>query len=127
MKRGKRPTKKRPKTTGAAKKRAVKKRAVKRSPAGRAGRARATSAAPGTMPLRVLPPAILTGGDVDADQQRARDAGDEAVGGSVATPDQDVVDELGRALGVEQEPGDEVRTAEEILRERDRHRWKQEE
>jgi hypothetical protein len=79
------------------------------------------------MPLRVLPPAILTGGDVDADQQRARDSGDEAVGGSVATPDQDVVDELGRALGVEQEPEDEVRTAEEILRERDRHRWKQEE
>jgi hypothetical protein len=75
------------------------------------------------MPLRVLPPAILTGGDVDADQQRARDAGDEAVGGSVATPDQDVVDEIGRALGVEQASEDEVTTSEEILRRRDRFRW----
>jgi hypothetical protein len=75
------------------------------------------------MPLRLPPPAILTGGDLDADLQRAGDSGDEAVGGSVATPDQDVVDELGRALGVEPEPTDEVRTAQEIPRERDRHRW----
>src|SRR5205823_5251478 len=42
----------------------------------------------------------LTGGDVDADWHAAWDAGDEAVGGSVATPDQSVVDELGEALGV---------------------------
>jgi CBS domain-containing protein len=35
----------------------------------------------------------LSGGDVDADWQRAHDSGEEAVGGSVATPDQDVVDE----------------------------------
>jgi hypothetical protein len=75
------------------------------------------------MPLRVPPCATLTGGDVDADQQRARDSGEEAVGGSVVTPDQDVVDELGRALGVEQALDDEVRTSGEILRERDRHRW----
>ena len=67
---------------------------------------------------------VLTGGDVDADWQRAADSGDEAVGGSVATPDQDIVDELGRALGVEQEADEEVRTASEILKERDRRRWK---
>jgi hypothetical protein len=78
------------------------------------------------MPLRVTPPAVLSGGDVDADRQRAWDSGDEAVGGSVATPDQDVVDELGRALGVEQEATDEVRASAEILQERDRHRWRQE-
>jgi hypothetical protein len=65
----------------------------------------------------------LTGGDVDADWQRAHDSGDEAVGGSVATPDQDVVDEIGRALGVPQEPPTEVRTSEEILGDRDRLRW----
>ena len=65
----------------------------------------------------------LTGGDIDADWQRAADSGDEAVGGSVATPDQDVVDELGRALGVEQEADEEVRTSSEILEERDRRRW----
>ena len=70
--------------------------------------------------------AVLTGGDLDADWQRAWDSGDEAVGGSTATPDQDIVDEIGRALGVEQEPDAEVWTSREILRERDRHRWEQE-
>ena len=65
----------------------------------------------------------LSGGDVDADWQRAAASGDEAVGGSVATPDQDVVDEIGQALGVAQEPTAEVRTSEEILQDRDRLRW----
>jgi hypothetical protein len=65
----------------------------------------------------------LSGGDVDADWQRAYDSGDEAVGGSVATPDQDVVDEIGQALGVAQAPTAEVRTSEEIPRDRDRLRW----
>ena len=76
-----------------------------------------------SMPLRLPPRSTLTGGDVDVDEQRAGDAGEEAVGGSVATPDQDIVDKLGRALGVEQGLDDEVRTSGEILRERDRHRW----
>ena len=66
---------------------------------------------------------VLCGGDVDADWARAESAGDEAVGGSTATPDQDVVDELGRALGVEQESDAEVRITGDILRERDRSRW----
>jgi len=65
----------------------------------------------------------LTGGDVDADWMRASLSGEEAVGGSVATPDQDVVDEIGRALGVEQASDAEVRTSAEILRARDRFRW----
>ena len=121
MTRAQHPKKKRPAST-----RAVKARETKRSPGGRKS-AREATAALEVMPLRVPPSAILTGGDLDADLQRAGDSGDEAVGGSVATPDQDVVDELGRALGVEQAPDDEVRTAAEILRERDRHRWKQDE
>lgn len=120
MTRAKRPGKKRPSNA-----RAAKTRAAKPSRARRAGAAKAADAVD-AMPLHVVPPAILTGGDVDTDQQRAADSGDEAVGGSVATPDQDVVDELGRALGVEQAPDEEVRTAGEILRERDRHRWQQE-
>lgn len=66
----------------------------------------------------------LTGGDVDAAWQTAYSSGEEAVGGSVATPDQDVVDEIGEALGVAQEPDAEVHTSEEILRERDRERWR---
>lgn len=65
----------------------------------------------------------LSGGDLDADWRRAHDGGDEAVGGSVATPDQDVVDEIGRALGVDQGADAEVRTSDELLRARDRFRW----
>ena len=65
----------------------------------------------------------LSGGDIDADWMGAYASGEESVGGSVATPDQDVVDELGRALGVEQESDAPVRTSDEILRARDRLRW----
>ena len=68
----------------------------------------------------------LTGGDVDADWQRADSGGEEAVGGSVATPDQDVVDELGDALGVPRAPDEPVRSSQEILEQRDRNRWKYE-
>jgi len=68
----------------------------------------------------------LTGGDPDADWERADHVGEEAVGGSVATPDQSVVDELGAALGVPRAPDEAVRTSEEILEGRDRHRWEQE-
>jgi hypothetical protein len=65
----------------------------------------------------------LTGGDIDADWQAAYSSGEESVGGSVATPDQDIVDEIGRALGVEQEIDAPVRASDEILRARDRLRW----
>ena len=65
----------------------------------------------------------LTGGDVDADWQAAYSSGEESVGGSVATPDQDIVDEIGRALGVEQGIDAQVRGSDEILRARDRLRW----
>jgi hypothetical protein len=66
---------------------------------------------------------ILTGGDLDADWRGAATSGEEAVGGSVATPDQDIVDEIGEALGVAQAPDAELRTSGEILRDRDRHYW----
>jgi hypothetical protein len=68
----------------------------------------------------------LSGGDVDADWARADSVGEEAVGGTVSTPDQSVVDELGEALGVPRSPGEEFRTSQEILERRDRSRWKQE-
>jgi hypothetical protein len=69
----------------------------------------------------------LTGGDVDADWERAATVGDEAVGGTVATPDQDVIDDLGDAWGVPRAPDEEVRTSDEILGRRDRNRWAQDE
>ncbi|MEX2222150.1 MAG: DUF6335 family protein [Candidatus Rokuibacteriota bacterium] len=62
-------------------------------------------------------------GDVDADWQRAQSSGEEAAGGSVSTPDQDVVDEIGHALGVEQPSQAPLRTSEEILKDRDRRYW----
>lgn len=62
-------------------------------------------------------------GDLDADWQRAQSSGEEAAGGSVSTPDQDRVDEIGHALGVEQPSAAPLRTTEEILAERDRRYW----
>ncbi len=64
----------------------------------------------------------LTAGDVDADWESAETVGDEAPGGDNPTPDQDVVDEIGRALGVEYEDDEELQGGTEIA-ERDRHRW----
>ena len=66
---------------------------------------------------------VLSAGDVDADWTDAEGSGEESVGGSVPTPDQDVVDEIGRALGVEQALTQPVTSSEEILRERAQHRW----
>ncbi|HSE06987.1 MAG TPA: DUF6335 family protein [Methylomirabilota bacterium] len=65
----------------------------------------------------------VSAGDVDADWQRAQSSGEEAAGGSVATPDQDRVDEIGHALGVEQPSTAPLRTSEEILGDRDRRYW----
>ncbi len=65
----------------------------------------------------------LSAGDLDADWVGSEGSGEESTGGSVATPDQDVVDEIGRALGVEQAPSQPVTSSEEILRDRSRHRW----
>lgn len=66
---------------------------------------------------------VLSGGDVDADWQDAETSGEETVGGTVATPDQSVVDDIGRALGVEQSPSAPVMPTEDILHDRDRRRW----
>jgi hypothetical protein len=64
----------------------------------------------------------LTSGDIDADWESAETVGDEAPGGDNPTPDQDVVDDIGRALGVEYEDDEELQGGAEI-KERDRHRW----
>jgi hypothetical protein len=66
---------------------------------------------------------VLTGGDLDADWQRVGSVGEEVVGGSVTTPDQDEVDEIARALGVERDLTSPLVTTDEILRERDERRW----
>jgi hypothetical protein len=64
----------------------------------------------------------LTAGDVDADWQDAYAGGDEAPGGDNPTPDQDRVDDIGRALGVQYEDNEELKGAAK-LEKRDRNRW----
>jgi hypothetical protein len=64
----------------------------------------------------------LTGGDVDADWESAYSVGDEAPGGDNPTPDQDVVDDIGRAVGVEYQDNEELKGEAKIAK-RDRNRW----
>jgi hypothetical protein len=64
----------------------------------------------------------LTGGDVDADWESAYSVGDEAPGGDNPTPDQDIVDDIGRAVGVQYQDNEELK-GERKISERDRHRW----
>ena len=65
---------------------------------------------------------VLTGGDVDADWGDAYAVGDEAPGGDNPTPDQDIVDDIGKALGVEYQDNEELKGADKLT-ERDKHRW----
>ena len=64
----------------------------------------------------------LTGGDVDADWESAYSVGDEAPGGDNPTPDQDIVDDIGKAIGVEYQDNEELKSEEKIAK-RDRNRW----
>jgi hypothetical protein len=64
----------------------------------------------------------LTAGDVDADWEDAYSVGDEAPGGDNPTPDQDRVDDIGKALGVQYEDNEELKASDKIT-ERDKHRW----
>ena len=64
----------------------------------------------------------LTGGDVDADWEDAYAVGDETPGGDNPTPDQDRVDDIGRALGIEYADNEELKAGDKIA-ERDKHRW----
>jgi hypothetical protein len=64
----------------------------------------------------------LTAGELDADWGEAYSSGEETPGGDMPTPDQDVVEEIGRALGVEYEDAEELKGSEKIEA-RDRHRW----
>jgi len=61
-------------------------------------------------------------GDPD-DQSLANEyVGDETPGGTAPTPDQNSVDEIGRAYGLQEEDTGCLRSAAEVLERRDRHR-----
>ena len=64
----------------------------------------------------------LDGGDPDVDVEDAYFTGEEAPGGDNPTPDQDIVDDIGKALGLEYEDNEELKAADKVV-ERDKHRW----
>jgi Family of unknown function (DUF6335) len=64
----------------------------------------------------------ITAGDVDVDVENAYFTGDETPGGDNPTPDQEVVDDIGKALGVEYQDAEELKGSRKV-EERDRHRW----
>jgi hypothetical protein len=64
----------------------------------------------------------MTGGDLDADWENAYFSGDEAPGGDNLTPDQESVEDMGKALGVPYEDNEELKGSDKVI-ERDKHRW----
>jgi hypothetical protein len=64
----------------------------------------------------------LTSGDIDADWAGAYAVGDETPGGDNQTPDQGIVDDIGKALGVQHEDNEELKGDEQIS-DRDKKRW----
>ena len=64
----------------------------------------------------------ITGGDVDVNLEQAYFTGDEAPGGDNPTPDQDIVEDIGRAIGIEYQDNEELRASDKVAA-RDKHRW----
>ena len=62
------------------------------------------------------------GGDPDVDVEDAYFTGEEAPGGDNPTPDQDIVDDIGKALGLEYEDNEELKASDKVSA-RDKHRW----
>ena len=61
-------------------------------------------------------------GDPDDDSLRNEYSGEDTPGGSTPTPDQNDVDEIGRAYGLQEEDSGVLQSAGEVLMRRDRHR-----
>src|SRR5262245_15796574 len=64
----------------------------------------------------------ITANDVDVNVEDAYFTGDEAPGGDNPTPDQDVVDDIGKALGLEYQDNEELKSGDKVS-DRDKHRW----
>ena len=61
-------------------------------------------------------------GDPDESALSIEYVGEDAPGGSSPTPDQNNVDDIGRAYGLQEEDGAALRSGAEVLGDRDRHR-----
>ena len=64
----------------------------------------------------------ITGGDLDAQWEGAQFSGDESAVSSMPTPDNNVVDDIGRAMGVTYSDNEELKVGEKE-RSRDKERW----
>lgn len=64
----------------------------------------------------------ISGGDLDAQWEGAQFSGDESAVSSMSTPEQNVVDEIGAAMGVTYADDEELKAGEKE-RSRDRKRW----
>jgi hypothetical protein len=64
----------------------------------------------------------LTAGDVDANWENAYFSGEEAPGGDNPSPEENVVEDIGKALGIEYQDGETLKGSNKIV-ERDEHRW----
>ena len=64
----------------------------------------------------------VTAGDPDVDIDDAYFTGEEAPGGDNPTPDQDIVEDIGKSLGVTYDDSEELKGANK-LEQRDKHRW----
>jgi hypothetical protein len=64
----------------------------------------------------------IAAGDVDVDLEDAYFTGDETPGGDNPSPDMDIVEDIGKALGVQYDDNEELKSSDK-LSERDKHRW----
>ena len=64
----------------------------------------------------------ITGGDVDAQWEGAQFSGDESAVSSMTTPEQNMVDDIGTAMGVTYSDNEELKFGEKE-RSRDKKRW----
>lgn len=64
----------------------------------------------------------LTAGDLDANWEAAQFSGDESAVSSMSTPEQNVVEEIGQAMGVTYSDNEELKVGEKE-RSRDKQRW----
>lgn len=83
-----------------------------------------TGVLPGRRPASLIPheDETIRVGDPDDDSLANEYVGEDLPGGSTPTPDQSVVDEIGRAYGLQDGDSGALRTSREVLLRRDRHR-----
>ncbi len=94
------------------------------SPTAVAAEALRTGVLPATRPRSEIPREgeTIRVGDPDDRILANEYVGEETPGGTTPTPDQNDVDEIGRAYGLQEEDSGALRSGAEVLSRRDRHR-----